>query len=553
MPFNPLNHPIALTAPRLLSDQSTWAGHIPFAMALVDMLRPKTIVELGTHQGDSYCSLCQAVAALQLPTQCTAIDTWKGDPHSGLYGPEVLARLRQAHDPVYAHFSRLIQTTFDEAAPQFQNGSIDLLHIDGLHTYEAVKHDYETWLPKMSPSGVILLHDVTVDTRGFGVRKLWEEIIPGRPNILFENSYGLGVVAVGNDIPPPLAEFFSDAARAPQPIRAFFARLGEAVELTRYLKVMASWQVRNQEHINQWKRRAGKPVSADSTDWRTVFADVLGYTARVSNEVGLALSSPPRPVPVVTLPPKPRRISIIICNIDTEKFKAVSEMYRGIMGSADFEIIGIHDAKSMAEGYNRAINKSTGDVLIFSHDDIEFITPDLPNRLLRHLQTYDLVGLAGTSRFCGNFWLAAGPPFVFGQVTHPAPTGGFNVNLFGAPAPIVGDLQALDGLFIAVNRRVFDKVRFDESLAGFHFYDLDFTASAHDAGFNLAVANDIHAIHSSMGSYGPEWKKESEKFQAKWAPRFLHQPPKSKVWLAGVNVATREEILDLIHPDYWKV
>ena len=63
---------------------------------------------------------------------------------------------------------------FDQAAGIVSDG-ISLLHIDGLHTYEAVKHDFETWEPKVTD--VIMLHDICVpDNPDFGVWKLWAEI-----------------------------------------------------------------------------------------------------------------------------------------------------------------------------------------------------------------------------------------------------------------------------------------------------------------------------------------------------------------------------------------
>ena len=164
----------ALEHPKYLSPVSAWVEHIPFAFSLVDLLQPASVVELGTHMGDSYCAFCQEIVrrGLAAQTRATAIYTWTGDAQAGGYSQTILDTLRRYHDPLYAGFSRLLQSTFDDAVGQFEDGSIDLLHIDGLHTYDAVRHDFETWLPKVSQRGVVLFHDTQVKRDDFGGNRL---------------------------------------------------------------------------------------------------------------------------------------------------------------------------------------------------------------------------------------------------------------------------------------------------------------------------------------------------------------------------------------------
>ena len=273
--FNPLDYPLALSDPERLSEGSAWAGHIPFAWALLEMARPDVFVELGTYEGDSYCAFCQGVAALKLPTRCFAVDTWQGDAQMGAYdGERVLADLRAHHDPRYASFSMLLRGTFDQALPHFEDGSVDLLHIDGLHTYDAVKHDFETWRAKLSTRGVILFHDTAQTRDDFGVYKLWAEIAPQFPHAHFEHDSGLGVLGVGSALPPAVQAFLALQDRERDLARRYFEVLGGRMSLARLLNHARGSARRALEATAQWRAQTGRrsypPLSDD--DFVSAFA-----------------------------------------------------------------------------------------------------------------------------------------------------------------------------------------------------------------------------------------------------------------------------------------
>ena len=206
---------------------SGWLEHAPFAFWLVGALRPRNVVELGTASGFSYLVLCQAIRNHGLSARACAVDTWEGDEHAGLYGEDVLGGLRRLHDGPYGRFSTLVRSTFDDALPSFADGSVDLLHIDGFHAYEAVRHDFESWRPKLSDRAVVLVHDTNVRAPGFGVDRYWAEIRQRHPSFEFLHGNGLGLLVAGRNAPGIV--FDLAATRRRPRVRAAVRRRYEAL------------------------------------------------------------------------------------------------------------------------------------------------------------------------------------------------------------------------------------------------------------------------------------------------------------------------------------
>ncbi len=177
-----------------------WIGHIPFAVWLMRAIRPKTVVELGVHTGNSFFAMCEAARLDQIETTLHGIDTWEGDTHAGVYSEDVWLSVSGFVRDRYSDLAKLHRGFFDDKVREFEDGSVDLLHIDGLHTYEAVKHDFDTWLPKLSSRAIVMFHDTVVRRDDFGVHRLWRELVERYPCLSFTHSNGLGVAFVGPQV-----------------------------------------------------------------------------------------------------------------------------------------------------------------------------------------------------------------------------------------------------------------------------------------------------------------------------------------------------------------
>ena len=245
--------------PARLGAGSAWYGHVPFGHWLVSAVRPRVVVELGTHNGVSFAAFCEAVRRLSLPSRCVAIDLWQGDAHAGYYGEAVYRDLAAFVKRAYGGFAELRRMTFAAALDGVANDSVDLLHVDGRHRYEDVREDYESWRGKLSPRAVVLFHDIAEHQQDFGVWRYWRELTRDLPHFAFDHAHGLGVLLPGG-APPEAAATLCALARtdAAGSVRERFAALGDrwvaemrAREAEAAARELRSHNERLQAHIDQ--------------------------------------------------------------------------------------------------------------------------------------------------------------------------------------------------------------------------------------------------------------------------------------------------------------
>ena len=86
-----------------------------------------------------------------------------------------------------------------------------------------------SWLPKLSSRAVVLFHDTTERTGDFGVWPFWAELRQRYPAFEFLHGHGLGVLAVGPEVPSGVQALFEAGPGQADAIRAAYWHLGHSI------------------------------------------------------------------------------------------------------------------------------------------------------------------------------------------------------------------------------------------------------------------------------------------------------------------------------------
>jgi hypothetical protein len=172
---------------------------------------------------------------------------------------------------------------------------------------------------------------------------------------------------------------------------------------------------------------------------------------------------------------------------------------------------------SLPQIYNRGLDESVNDIVIFMHDDIDIETTSVTKKLIKLFESYPehgIIGLAGTTNMISGMWWQVRESMQ-GQVKHEHNGKVHRNNYSGSFGDTLKDVVAVDGLFFAVHKkRILE--RFDEEFLGFHFYDIPFSVSNFVKGVKIGVTTKVLVIHKSIGMVNKQWEKNKLFFEAKY-------------------------------------
>ncbi|AZI21186.1 glycosyltransferase [Chryseobacterium taklimakanense] len=221
-------------------------------------------------------------------------------------------------------------------------------------------------------------------------------------------------------------------------------------------------------------------------------------------------------------------LSIIISSYQPKYYFALEKNIAETVG-VPYEIIKIENPGLMgiAEAYNKGAKKARFENLLFLHEDVRFDSLNWGNILVDkyfQLPNVGILGLAGDKvKFHLPYGFSSGlmnSGYMF--VKH---REGDEKHFLIPETPL--KVKPMDGVFLAMKKNVWQDLKFDERLKGFHFYDLEITMRASEKYQNYLV-HDIGFFHFSTGNFGTEWVKACIKFNKRNYSSYDQVAPKQK-------------------------
>lgn len=220
------------------------------------------------------------------------------------------------------------------------------------------------------------------------------------------------------------------------------------------------------------------------------------------------------------------KIAVVVCSKkNTEENKGFVEHIKETCG-CDTHVYMIHnpDGVSLSKIYaDMVVNKEIdSDIIVFIHDDIEFLKKGWGKEVLRLFnehKEYGIIGVAGSAQFDENgaWWNYEKK---YGQVLHRAEGKSWLTAFSPLLTKDLQDVVVIDGVFMAVHKQRISE-NFSRELDGFDMYDIWFCLSNFFAKkCKIGVTTNIRLAHNSIGRLKETWYKNREKINNEFGSKF---------------------------------
>jgi predicted O-methyltransferase YrrM len=263
------------------------AQHISFLLGVTELAQPRRIVEIGTLRGASFLAFCQAIRGGGFESEAIAVSGWAVNEAG-------LESYRNAFETFsfllrkYADFAAFLRQRPDEAASRFADGSIDLLLLDGFCEEKPLRRILELWLPKLTPRGLLLMHDTNARNGEFEVWRVWDDLSARYPSLELPHSGGMGLACVGADVPSAvssLCQAVGEDRHVRMMLQQHFDRIGKlSCELFSRRFDMAQSETRARAEAAQaeelsWLRQETESLRRDNDQLRDLLKGGLAHAS----------------------------------------------------------------------------------------------------------------------------------------------------------------------------------------------------------------------------------------------------------------------------------
>lgn len=200
-------------------------------------------------------------------------------------------------------------------------------------------------------------------------------------------------------------------------------------------------------------------------------------------------------------------LSIIISSYQENYFSALEKNIAETIG-IPYEILKIDNPGKfgICEAYNLGASKSQYDYLLFVHEDVLFHTKNWGHLLVNHLSVENtgVVGVAGSNYVPKTpyAWFVFDEKYNFkNYIQNNKEKSNPELKLM---LHSFAEVFALDGVFMAVKKSIFQEFIFDEEVKGFHGYDTDFSLRVATKYHNYVI-NNVLIEHFSFGYQDKVW------------------------------------------------